>query len=468
LKKLVLVFIMILSLTTVFTTVTFAADAQLPISVMVNDGKLVFPDAQPFIDSNGRTQTPAKFIAEKLGATVVWNGKEQKATFTLDNKILVLYIGKKDYVINGEMKQMDTGAIAKDGRTFVPVKYIAEAFDASVQWDGAARIVYVKTNESSIPQEPINEDPVIIVKKPINAKFSYVNNFDRVYFYLKGIKLANVSSKITNYFKEEYDIKNNKYTIILPASSSLSFANETFNINDSLVNSIEILKDKETSDTHIVFNTKKEFKFYTSYNEKLNQTEINLLTPAKDDEQLVVIDAGHGGQDPGATNNSVKEKDLNLAIVLKLEELLKAKNVKTFLLRQDDTFVGLYDRPYIANALNATLFLSIHNNAIDNSKVSGTETLYFPEKTGDTSFTGEKFAKIIQDSLISNLKTVNRKTVERSGLVVLRHTKMPAALAEIGFLTNLADLKNLSSEAFQQKTAKALCYAIVKSLDKIE
>ena len=331
-----------------------------------------------------------------------------------------------------------------------------------------ARVELYLEGMDNFSVETLKDGCKIKIQKPINAGLVYRNNSDRVYFSLKGIKLASVNSTITNYFKEEYDIKNNKYTIILPASSSLSLANDTINIDDSLINTVEILRDKDTSNTHIVFNIKKEFKFYTSYNEKLNQTEINLLTPAKDDERLVVIDAGHGGLDPGANNGSVKEKDLNLAIVLKLEKLLKAKNVKTFLLRQDDTFVGLYDRPYIANALNATLFLSIHNNAIDNRKISGTETLYYPEKAGDKLFSGEKFARIIQDLLLNNIKSVNRKIVERPGLVVLKYTKMPSALAEIGFVSNHNEVKNLQSESYQQKTAEALCDAIVKSLERIE
>ncbi|MHB8065688.1 MAG: N-acetylmuramoyl-L-alanine amidase, partial [Ruminiclostridium sp.] len=332
----------------------------------------------------------------------------------------------------------------------------------------STRIVLELEGLENFSVETLKDGCKIIIQKPINAEMSYINNFDRVYFSLKGINLASVNSTITNHFKEEYDIKNNKYTIILPASSALSLANETININDALVNNVEIIRDKDTSDTHIVFHTKKELKFYTSYNEKLNQTEINLLIPAKDDEQLVVIDAGHGGLDPGAADNSVKEKDINLAIALKLEKLLKAKNVKTFSLRQDDTFVGLYDRPYIANALNATLFLSIHNNAIDNKNVSGTETLYYHEKAGDKSLTGEKFAKMIQDLLLNNLKSVNRKTVDRPGLVVLKYTKMPSALAEIGFVTNPKEAKNLQSEAYQQKAAEALCEAIVKALEKIK
>lgn len=142
-KKFALLLILALSITTLFPTVTSAASA-LPISVVVNDNKLSFPDVQPFIDANGRTQTPAKFIGEALGATVVWSGKEQKATFTFGNRKLVFYIGKKSYVIDGLTKQMDTTAILKNGRTFIPAKYIADAFGADIKWDGAAKTVYLK------------------------------------------------------------------------------------------------------------------------------------------------------------------------------------------------------------------------------------------------------------------------------------------------------------------------------------
>ena len=608
-RKILIHFLLIFSFLTVFTTVTFAQ--QQPISVIVNDIKINFPDAQPFVDSNNRTQTPARFIAEELGATVDWNGQEQKATFKSGDNILVLFIDDSNYTLNGKIKQMDTTALLKDGRTYVPAKYVAEAFGADVSWNSAKRTVSVSTNNTgtkditdtkgnpsatdgtdikdstnnTVSQEPdmgdentnaetpvseqepihtvltyvneknkayyllkdinllslgsgnnfseaydmengrytitipassgvsitqevlnINDSLVSTVEikkdeetgdthivfntktevrfyisyneklnvtevnllKPIKAELSYSNKYDRVYFSLKGIKLASVGSTVTNYFTETYDAEQNKHSIILPANSKIFLVEEVFNINDSRVSTVEIKRDKETRDTHIVFNTKKEFKFYISYNEKLNQSEINLLTPAKADETLVVIDAGHGGIDPGACKGTTYEKDLNLAIALKLEKLLKAKNINTYMIRQDDTFAALYDRPYIANALNATLFLSIHNNSIDNSKVSGTETLYYPERVGDASFTGQKFAKLIQDSLINKLKTVNRKTVERPGLVVLKYTKMPAALCEIGFLTNPTDLKNLKSEAFQQKTAQALCDAIVKSLEQLK
>ena len=127
------------------TMLSISVVGEMPIRILIDGERLFFPDAQPFIDENGRTQTPSRFIGEELGATFTWDGNAQKATFKKGSTELVLYIGKKDYEINGQKKQMDTAALLKDGRTFVPARYVAEAFGASVRWDGVIRTVYIDT-----------------------------------------------------------------------------------------------------------------------------------------------------------------------------------------------------------------------------------------------------------------------------------------------------------------------------------
>jgi hypothetical protein len=169
---------------------------------------LYFPDAQPFIDANGRTQTPARFIGEELGATVTWDGTVQKATFVKDSKKLILYIGKKEYELDGKMLQMDTAALLQDGRTFVPARYVAEAFGATVSWDSAVRTVYVDiakvvstpeptfTPESTVkPAEGLTEAD----KRAIADRFREWHDFD-----LKGDK-----KNIFNYLSSEYKARKN-------------------------------------------------------------------------------------------------------------------------------------------------------------------------------------------------------------------------------------------------------------------
>ncbi len=150
-KKTVLILTIIFSLS-LLSAFTYAV--ELPLRVVVNGEEVYFPDAQPFIDANGRTQTPARFIAEALGASVTWDGEARKATFEKGSNKLVLFIDKKEYELNGVKKQMDTAAIIKENRTFVPARYVAEAFGAVVSWDGAIRTVYIDVKKDSEVKEP--------------------------------------------------------------------------------------------------------------------------------------------------------------------------------------------------------------------------------------------------------------------------------------------------------------------------
>ncbi|MDA8235001.1 MAG: copper amine oxidase N-terminal domain-containing protein [Clostridia bacterium] len=144
-RKIALILSVILLLVSSWATQVIAF--EVPLRVVVNGSQVKFPDAQPFIDSNKRTQTPARFIGEALGATVSWDETARKATFVLEGKKLVLFIGKKDYEISGQKKQMDTVALLKEGRTFVPARYVAEAFGATVEWDSAIRTVYISKTQ---------------------------------------------------------------------------------------------------------------------------------------------------------------------------------------------------------------------------------------------------------------------------------------------------------------------------------
>ncbi|QNU67816.1 copper amine oxidase N-terminal domain-containing protein [Ruminiclostridium herbifermentans] len=169
-KKLAFILAFIMSLTLMSLSLTCAV--QLPLRVVVDGDKLTFPDAQPFIDQNNRTQTPAKFIGEALGAKVTWDSIGRRAIFVSDGIELILYIGKKEYTLNGQKKLMDTAAIIKDDRTFVPAKYIAESFGASVEWDSSIKTVYIttgtlKTGTKTVAGFEVPLDYKLLVFKPV-------------------------------------------------------------------------------------------------------------------------------------------------------------------------------------------------------------------------------------------------------------------------------------------------------------
>ncbi|MCX7746289.1 MAG: N-acetylmuramoyl-L-alanine amidase [Clostridia bacterium] len=182
---------------------------------------------------------------------------------------------------------------------------------------------------------------------------------------------------------------------------------------------------------------------------------------------IVVIDPGHGGKETGAIYGGVKEKDLNLDIAKRLNKLLKAEGVTTYMTRTGDTYVSLYARSGMANKLNADLLVSVHNNA-GMSKLKGSMTLYYPG-TGNSkgNLSAKTFASIMQKGLTDGLNMRNMGVIPRPHLAVLRTAKMPAVISEVGYMSNKTELANLKSKNFKQRAAEALKDAVLQSLKRI-
>ena len=104
---------------------------------------------------------------------MTWDGSLQKATFVKESKTLVLYIGNKEYEVDEKKLQMDTAALLQEGRTFVPARYVAEAFGATVRWDSAIKTVYIDVNGSVAPSPQTSKDPVMGWIK-VGENFTYV------------------------------------------------------------------------------------------------------------------------------------------------------------------------------------------------------------------------------------------------------------------------------------------------------
>lgn len=178
--------------------------------------------------------------------------------------------------------------------------------------------------------------------------------------------------------------------------------------------------------------------------------------PAKD-KYIVVIDAGHGGKDVGATSVKKRyEKDFNLPLANKLYALLK-KNPKLepIMTRSDDTFIELEERAAMANRLGADLFLSIHGNTYK-TNIRGTETYYTrPESLA--------FANIIHRYALEATGFPDRN-VRQSGFKVTKETVMPAVLLEVGYLSHPAEEAEMYKSAFQNRLAASLAAAIQEYL----
>lgn len=190
--------------------------------------------------------------------------------------------------------------------------------------------------------------------------------------------------------------------------------------------------------------------------------------PAIDDSltlkgKTIVIDAGHGGHDAGAMRRLpapkgqqgafVMEKDVNLAVSLKLAAKLKAKGATVVMTRNTDVFVSLADRATMSNGVQPDLFLSVHSNAHNDRTMDGIETYY-------THSSSQCPAERIQNALVTGLPETGN-WVRQRGLYVTNHATVPAVLAEIGYLSKPSKLKLLNTPSYQDRVASALAQGVV-------
>ncbi|WP_430742799.1 N-acetylmuramoyl-L-alanine amidase [Bacillus atrophaeus] len=172
---------------------------------------------------------------------------------------------------------------------------------------------------------------------------------------------------------------------------------------------------------------------------------------------IIVLDAGHGGNDSGATGNGLIEKNLTLDFVLKIEKHLKTKQGMTVhLTRHTDTFVSLYERSQIANKLSSTLFVSFHHNA---GGGTGFESYIYPGLRN--TFTGQIRKEMHQD-IINFLKLQNMtdRGQREANFAVLRQTKMPAILLENLFLDSEKDASLLKKSTFIEELTQTIANSI--------
>ncbi|MBP0021335.1 MAG: N-acetylmuramoyl-L-alanine amidase [Cyanobacteria bacterium SBLK] len=171
---------------------------------------------------------------------------------------------------------------------------------------------------------------------------------------------------------------------------------------------------------------------------------------------LITIDPGHGGKDPGAIGiGGLREKDVVLPISLEVARILQQNGVQVVMTRNRDYFVSLAGRAALANRSRADIFVSIHANAISMRRpdVNGVETFYY-------SYSGRRLASAIQSRILRNIRIGNRG-VKRARFYVLRHTSMPSALVEVGFVTGRYDAPRLATSSFRSQMARAIAEGIL-------
>ncbi len=196
-------------------------------------------------------------------------------------------------------------------------------------------------------------------------------------------------------------------------------------------------------------------------------------TAKVENQKTVIIDAGHGGEDPGKVSNysDLKEKDVNLKIALKAKELLEQEDYTVIMTRQEDKLEysegttnitekrrqDLTRRKKIMDESGAAIVVSIHLNGFPETQYFGAQTFYPPN-----SPESRKLAELIQQSVKAHGDPQNNRQpqLKKDPIIILNNLKTPTAIVECGFLSNAAEEKKLGTEEYQNHLAAAIVEGI--------
>ena len=200
-------------------------------------------------------------------------------------------------------------------------------------------------------------------------------------------------------------------------------------------------------------------------------TQTNSNAVKKENRKTIIIDAGHGGRDPGKVGTAeTLEKDINLKIALYLKEILESQNLQVIMTREEDKDLSknsenfkksdMKERIALIQKNNADLVVSIHQNSYTDLNVHGAQCFYYT-----SSEEGKELASIIQKQIISSTnQTKIREIKSNNDYYLLKHSPLPTVIVECGFLSNPDEEKLLLTKEYQRKMAWAVHLGILQYL----
>lgn len=187
-------------------------------------------------------------------------------------------------------------------------------------------------------------------------------------------------------------------------------------------------------------------------------------TPQVAKREVIIVDAGHGGKDAGASSKKDKyeEKTLTLETAQLISNYLEELGYKAILTRSHDVFVPLETRAEIANSTEADLFVSIHYNYSPSHEAEGIEVYYYKEEKHPQSSRITQSKELGQEVLKKIVKNTGAESrgVKQANFAVVRQTKMPAILIEAGFLSNPNEREKIKDKKYQQALAKGIASGV--------
>ncbi|QJD82479.1 N-acetylmuramoyl-L-alanine amidase family protein [Cohnella herbarum] len=470
-----------------------AAKAETLTPKLILDGKALQPQVPPIVV--GQTvMIPVRIATSNLGYKVDYDNKKKQVTVSNGSKQLVMTLDQKTAYLDNKPQEMVKPPLLVSQNILIPLRFLGDSLGVQVFWDNQIKSAFLYSsnggesgnNGENKPTDPPGGGLIGIVDPeeetpgggsetvppttpeipPVEQKIS--GNLYEVRYETDAVVLKYDGFTVPNAFKLDnpkrivIDIPNTQYIAGFLPTVDFALAKE----GKLPVTGHEALQSIRYS---MFGETVKSPRFVLDLNQNWDYELVNdptagelriLLKKPQPDKSLytVVLDAGHGGTDPGAISISKRpEKDFNLSVVLKVRDLLAGdERIKLVLTRSDDSFPTLDSRSALANSLKADLFISVHANSYT-AATNGTETYYTREES-------KAFANLMH-SLYAPVTGLKDNGVRYKSLSVTRKTTMPAILLEVGYLSSKIDEPQLWTNELQDRVAQAISTGIKQQLN---
>lgn len=508
------------------------AQRMLKLSLSV-DGKT---EHVSYITRKGISYASAKDIVLALGGNFYYSAETAKLELKFSEYNLKL-TGRNQFVVlinrsnnNQNVFQLPISTLLVKDDVMIPMIYVSKvlslAYGKEVKYDDGSKHINVTDKSTTLIADiPIKDEKPVVTPKPEPAKEKETKTVVTSKYDIYDMAIDEKSNGTMIRLKSQKNlkgyrssIKNNTLYLFLTGTSVDPAITQVK--PSGLVKKVE--RKTVAGNIQLEFQLKENFAAHETFrdvegddilisiqNKMFDKPVVDLVSKINEWKfDVVVIDAGHGGKDPGAIGvTGVREKDINLGIALKLGKLIEQKipGVKVVYTRNNDTFVELFKRGKIANEANGKLFISIHCNALKQkpSTTRGFEVyllrpgrtqraieiaefensvIHFEEDPNryqaltDENFIlvsmahsaymrySEKFSDILNQKWTTHTKIPSRG-IKQAGFYVLVGASMPSVLVETGFLTNREDEAYLKSEKGKQEIANAILKSVIAYKD---
>jgi len=407
-------------------------------------------------------------LTKSTGYQIIYDPNEENQLIIVLNYLVesVAFVQKdeerKVYLCTSDLPQYEAN------RFDSPNRYVVDFYGATLAtetetmpgdnlWIKRIRMSQYKANIVRVVFDLLGKDPCFIMSNRNNACQLEVRTFQKIN--QLNWKEAEQVGELTIDASGELIESINKFKAPNKLQIDLKYAKLAGGVSLPSINSSQVFGNKITAlkDTvRIELNLNNYIDYLAKFSPDRRQMKISFRrSPLVG--KTIVVDAGHGGIDAGACGRQgTREKDVNLEVSMKLKELLEEYGAYVVLTREDDRFISLYERSFLANYLAADLFISIHTNNHPNLNVKGIELYYYAKRAS-----GKKLAQNVIENMVEYTGLNNLKA-RVANFVVIREAQMPSILIELGYLSNYQEEQIIRTREFREKAARGIMQGIIE------